>query len=74
MPFSTATASELAASGSPALLLLLIGVAVAVLLIGAFWWGSRRVARRRASVGVGQPPAAEARRDSWTAPDEHTER
>ncbi|MFD8641203.1 DUF6479 family protein [Streptomyces zaomyceticus] len=74
MPFSPATASELAASGSPALLLILVGVVIAVLLIAAFWWGSRRAARRRASVGVAQPQAAEARRDSWTAPDERTDR
>ncbi|WP_329274966.1 DUF6479 family protein [Streptomyces sp. NBC_00691] len=74
MPFSTATAAETAASGSPALLLILIGVGIAVLLIAAFWWGTRRVARRKVSAGVAQPPAAEARRDSWTAPDERPDR
>ncbi|MFF1344321.1 DUF6479 family protein [Streptomyces sp. NPDC058290] len=43
------TATEiLAAEGQGSLFLILAGVAVVCLLIGAFWYGSRRSARRRA--------------------------
>ncbi|MFI8278211.1 DUF6479 family protein [Streptomyces sp. NPDC085929] len=46
------TATEiLAAEGQGSLFLILAGVAVVCLLIGAFWYGSRRSARRRAPAG-----------------------
>ncbi|GGR18391.1 DUF6479 family protein [Streptomyces roseolus] len=70
MSLSLVNASGLAASGSPSLFLILVGVVPVLVLLGAFWWGSRRVARRRRSAGVAQPPPAEARRDSWSAPEE----
>ncbi|MFJ7272360.1 DUF6479 family protein [Streptomyces sp. NPDC099050] len=61
----------LAAEAISSLLLIIIGVAVAVLLIGAFWYGSRRSARRRAPAGPAQQnPEARARQDSWQTPDD----
>ena len=51
---AAATASDpgiapaLASAGSNGVLFaVVIGVVVVAVLIGAFWWGSRRVARRR---------------------------
>ncbi|RKE22991.1 DUF6479 family protein [Streptomyces sp. TLI_171] len=41
---------------------------VVVLIIGAFVWGSRRVARRR--VPPPQPGPAKDRAESWSTPDE----
>ncbi|MFF5707323.1 DUF6479 family protein [Streptomyces sp. NPDC012794] len=62
----------LAASGSPSLLLILAGVVVAALLVGAFWYGSRRAAARRdpGARPADQNPAARARQDSWREPDD----
>ncbi|RSS60172.1 hypothetical protein EF909_01280 [Streptomyces sp. WAC01280] len=68
------TASGLAASGSSSLLLILVGVVLVAVLVAAFWWGSRRVARGRRNARVAQPQPAEARRDSWSAPEEGPER
>lgn len=46
------------------------GVVVVVLLVGAFWYGSRRSARRRAPARpVEQNPVARGREDSWQTPD-----
>ncbi|MGW7458035.1 DUF6479 family protein [Streptomyces sp. NPDC054797] len=60
-----------AAEARPALLLILAGVAVAVLLISAFWYGSRRSARRRAPARAAeQNPVAQRRAQSWETPDE----
>ncbi|MFJ5709440.1 DUF6479 family protein [Streptomyces sp. NPDC093105] len=65
-------AGALASAGSNALgFALAIGVLVVALLLGAFWWGSRRVARRRRHLGDPtrtQPRAP--RDDSWSTPDE----
>ncbi|MFE5490645.1 DUF6479 family protein [Streptomyces virginiae] len=61
----------LAAEGQGALFLILAGVVVAVLLIGAFWYGSRRAARRRAPArSVDQNPVARGREDSWQTPED----
>ncbi|MEU9039913.1 DUF6479 family protein [Streptomyces sp. NPDC048352] len=64
--------AALAASGSPSLLLILAGVVVAALLIGAFWYGTRRVAARKdpGALPSDQSAAARARQESWQAPDE----
>lgn len=73
-PLYTA-APALASAGSNALgFALVIGLIVVAVLLGAFWWGSRRVARRRRSVGdttAAQPGAP--RDDSWSTPDERRE-
>ncbi|MFB7172395.1 DUF6479 family protein [Streptomyces sp. NPDC056254] len=61
----------LAAEGQGALFLIFAGVAVAVLLIAAFWYGSRRAARRRAPAGpADQNPVARGREDSWQTPED----
>ncbi|MGW1727615.1 DUF6479 family protein [Streptomyces sp. NPDC002306] len=64
-------ASEsLAVAGQGAFFLILAGVVVVALLIGAFWFGSRRSARRGAPVGPAeQNPAARRRENSWQTPD-----
>ncbi|MFF9909953.1 DUF6479 family protein [Streptomyces sp. NPDC013457] len=70
--FTTLTATPaLASAGSNAVLFaVVLGVVVVALLIGAFWWGSRRVARRRRPVGdPAQAHPEAARDDSWTTPD-----
>ncbi|RSS57940.1 hypothetical protein EF912_12390 [Streptomyces sp. WAC07061] len=61
----------LAADGTPALLLMAVGVLVAALLVAAFWYGSRRAARRKdpGARAVDQNPQAVARRNSWQEPD-----
>ncbi|MGW2584278.1 DUF6479 family protein [Streptomyces virginiae] len=60
----------LAAEGQGALFLMFAGVVVVVLLVGAFWYGSRRSARRRAPARpVEQNPVALGREDSWQTPD-----
>ncbi|MER5415170.1 DUF6479 family protein [Streptomyces virginiae] len=60
----------LAAEGQGALFLMFAGVVVVVLLVGAFWYGSRRSARRRAPARpVEQNPVARGREDSWQTPD-----
>ncbi|MGP3690477.1 DUF6479 family protein [Streptomyces sp. IBSNAI002] len=67
------TATEpLAASAFPSLYLILVGVVVVVLLIGAFWYGSRRAAARKdpGASPSEQVPAARARRKSWHTPDD----
>ncbi|MFF9984152.1 DUF6479 family protein [Streptomyces erythrochromogenes] len=64
------TASEtLAAEGQASLFLILAGVVLVVLLIGAFWYGSR--GRRRESPPAGQNLVAQRREDSWQTPDGH---
>ncbi|MCX5206442.1 DUF6479 family protein [Streptomyces sp. NBC_00237] len=60
----------LAAEGSPALWLLVIGVPVVLLLLGAFWYGSKRAERHRANLPQEPQPGA----DSWQTPDESTGR
>ncbi|WP_030758911.1 MULTISPECIES: DUF6479 family protein [unclassified Streptomyces] len=64
------TSMQLAASGSTSLFLTAAGVLVAALLIGAFWYGSRRTARRRdpGARPAEQSPQAQARSDSWRTP------
>ncbi|RPK54866.1 hypothetical protein EES43_27760 [Streptomyces sp. ADI96-02] len=73
-----ASSVPLAADVTPSLLLIMIGIVVAVLLLGAFWLGSRRAARRK-DPGVrpspmDQNPQAAARQDSWQTPDERPDR
>ncbi|MER5407459.1 DUF6479 family protein [Streptomyces sp. NPDC002769] len=66
----------LAADGSSSLPLIVAGLVLAALLIGAFWYGSRRTARRQ-DPGAGpaeQNPQAAARKDSWQTPDDDTDR
>ncbi|MFJ9338772.1 DUF6479 family protein [Streptomyces sp. NPDC101733] len=61
----------LAAETRGPLLLVIAGVVVVLLLIGAFWYGSRRSARRTAPARpADQNPVAQERRDSWQTPDE----
>ncbi|MFJ4831811.1 DUF6479 family protein [Streptomyces sp. NPDC088747] len=62
----------LAADGSASLFLLVAGVVVAALLIGAFWYGSRRAAQRKTPRPrpADQNPQAAARKDSWQTPDD----
>ncbi|MFI5762414.1 MULTISPECIES: DUF6479 family protein [unclassified Streptomyces] len=65
------TTEPLAAEATGSLLLIIVGVLVAVLLTGAFWYGSRRSARRRAPARPAQQnPEARARQDSWQTPDD----
>ncbi|MFC9847975.1 DUF6479 family protein [Streptomyces sp. NPDC060223] len=62
----------LAAESSASLFLIVAGVVVVALLIGAFWYGSRRAANRRTPGAhpAGERPQAAPRQDSWTTPDE----
>lgn len=47
------------------------GLVVVALLIGAFWYGSRRSARGRAPARpTEQNPVAQRREDSWQTPDD----
>ncbi|MFI6417231.1 DUF6479 family protein [Streptomyces sp. NPDC050842] len=60
---------DLAAEARAELFLILAGVFVVVLLIGAVWYGSKRVARRRAAAQPSeQNPAAQRRAGSWETP------
>ncbi|MFF4323184.1 DUF6479 family protein [Streptomyces sp. NPDC001568] len=59
----------LAAEGQASFFLLFAGVVLVALLIGAFWYGSRR--RRREAPPVEQNPVAQSREDSWQTPEEH---
>ncbi|MFE9928484.1 DUF6479 family protein [Streptomyces sp. NPDC005533] len=62
----------LAAEGQGAFLLVFAGVVVVALLLGAFWCGSRRSARRRAPARPAeQNPAARQREDSWRTPHDN---
>ncbi|MFF9343791.1 MULTISPECIES: DUF6479 family protein [unclassified Streptomyces] len=66
-----ASADPLASAGSNALGFgLVIGLIVVALLIGAFWWGSRRVARRRATGDATRVQPGAPRDDSWSTPAE----
>ncbi|MEU0035078.1 DUF6479 family protein [Streptomyces sp. NPDC006333] len=70
------SSNVLAADGSSSLPLIVAGLVLAALLIGAFWYGSRRTARRQ-DPGAGpaeQNPQAAARQDSWQTPDDDTDR
>lgn len=61
----------LAAEGRGAFFLIFAGVLVVVLLLGAFWYGSRRSARRKAPAQpADQNPVAQRREDSWQTPDD----
>ncbi|MCB5164462.1 DUF6479 family protein [Streptomyces bambusae] len=54
------------------LFLIIVGVAVAALLLAGFWWGSRRLARRRRpSASPRQSP--QPRQDSWQTPADDPE-
>ncbi|MCY0943009.1 MULTISPECIES: DUF6479 family protein [Streptomyces] len=66
------TSMTLAADGSTSLFLIVAGVVVAALLIGAFWYGSRRAAKLKdpGARPADQSPQAQARQDSWQTPDE----
>ncbi|MFB6510429.1 DUF6479 family protein [Streptomyces virginiae] len=59
----------LAAEGQASLFLIFAGVVLVILLIGAFWYGSRR--RRRGVQPTEQNPVAQHRADSWQTPEEH---
>ncbi|MFG2872459.1 DUF6479 family protein [Streptomyces sp. NPDC048338] len=64
-------ASESAAAGSNALFLAVaIGIVVVGVLLASFWWGSRRVARRRRPVGDPTLAKPQPGGDSWTTPDD----
>ncbi|MFI1445101.1 DUF6479 family protein [Streptomyces fructofermentans] len=62
----------LAASGSSSLFLMVAGPVLVLLLIGAFWYGSRRAAHRRAPRArpTDQNPQAASRSDSWQTPED----
>ncbi|MET8292379.1 DUF6479 family protein [Streptomyces sp. NPDC005132] len=59
-----------AAEGQGAPFLILAGPAVVVLLSGAFWYGSRRSARRRTAARVAQqnPAAQQTCHQEWPCP------
>ncbi|MFB6812627.1 DUF6479 family protein [Streptomyces sp. NPDC056387] len=62
----------LAAEGQASLFLISAGVVLVLLLIGAFWFGSRR--RRRLTAPprpAEQNPVVRSREDSWQTPQEH---
>ncbi|OAR26876.1 hypothetical protein A8W25_00825 [Streptomyces sp. ERV7] len=62
---NTVTLSQtLAASTSASWLFVIVGVLVVAVLIAAFWYGSRRAARRPMPPQEPQPRA-----DSWQTPD-----
>jgi hypothetical protein len=65
----------LAADGSSSLFLIVAGVVVAALLIGAFWYGSRRAAHRKSPGArpVAPHPQTAPRQDSWQTPDDDTD-
>ncbi|MEV7830925.1 DUF6479 family protein [Streptomyces subrutilus] len=65
------TANEmLAAEGQGSLFLIIAGVVLVALLIGAFWYGSRRNARRGAPARPAEHnPVAQSRQDSWETPE-----
>ncbi|WP_407840633.1 DUF6479 family protein [Streptomyces sp. DSM 116496] len=59
-----------AAEGRSSLLLILAGVVLVALLLAAFWYGSRRSARRQAPARpADQNPAARRRAGSWETPE-----
>ncbi|MFC8667551.1 DUF6479 family protein [Streptomyces sp. NPDC057199] len=62
----------LAAQGSASFFLIVAGFVVVALLIGAFWYGSRRAANRKTPGAhpAGERPQAAPRQGSWTTPDE----
>ncbi|WP_326593112.1 DUF6479 family protein [Streptomyces sp. NBC_01294] len=64
--------APLAATASSSLFLIIAGVIVAALLIASFWYGTRRVARRRdpGARPAEQSPQAQARQDAWQTPDD----
>ncbi|QQM38486.1 DUF6479 family protein [Streptomyces liliifuscus] len=62
----------LAAQGSASFFLIVAGFVVVALLIGAFWYGTRRAANRKTPGArpAGHGPEAAPRQGSWTTPDE----
>ncbi|WP_433543917.1 DUF6479 family protein (plasmid) [Streptomyces sp. CA-294286] len=60
--------APLAAEGSPDLWMLVVGILIAALLLGAFWYGSRRASRHRANLPRRPQPGS----DSWQSADEST--
>ncbi|MFD8804320.1 DUF6479 family protein [Streptomyces sp. NPDC059597] len=68
------SAEYIALSGGGSLWFLVVGIIVAVVLLGAFWLGSRRARERRASTPA---PGAQSRRGGiesregvgWSTPD-----
>ncbi|MGW1963557.1 DUF6479 family protein [Streptomyces sp. NPDC001935] len=65
----------LAVDGSPSLFLIIAGLAVVLLLLGAFWYGSRRSTRGKTpgALRSDQNPQAAARRNSWQTSAEETD-
>ncbi|OEJ30350.1 DUF6479 family protein [Streptomyces subrutilus] len=63
----------LAAEGQASLFLIFAGVVLVALLIGAFWYGSRRRRREAEAPPAGQNPVAQRREDSWQTPEERTQ-
>ncbi|MEU9303840.1 DUF6479 family protein [Streptomyces sp. NPDC048269] len=63
---------SLAASGFPSLFLIVVGLVVVALLIGAFWYGTRRAATRKdpGARPSDQSPPSRARQESWRTPDD----
>ncbi|HET6859190.1 MAG TPA: DUF6479 family protein [Streptomyces sp.] len=62
---SSQPVGHLAAGAFPAVLWALVGIVVVALLLGAFWWGSRRTEERPMPPQEPQP-----RSDSWQSADE----
>ncbi|MGV9340767.1 DUF6479 family protein [Streptomyces sp. NPDC003688] len=68
------SAECIARSGGGSLWFLVVGVVVAVVLLGAFWLGSRRVRERRASTPAPGSPERRGGVESregvgWSTPD-----
>ncbi|MEU9233932.1 DUF6479 family protein [Streptomyces subrutilus] len=61
----------LAAEGQAPLFLIFAGVVLVALLIGAFWYGSRRRRREAEASPAEQNPVAQRREDSWQTPEQH---
>ncbi|MEU9101976.1 DUF6479 family protein [Streptomyces sp. NPDC048361] len=61
---NTFASSQIVAAGSTAFLFTGVGIVIVAVLLGTFWFGSRRAARKPTPPREPQP-----RSDSWQTPD-----